>query len=64
MQRHFQAGEVIALDSNGFEIGTIRLPKEAGLLATNITFHDGYLYISESSKNEVWRIKVHKEAIK
>ncbi len=61
---HFQAGEIVVLDASGFHYGTIRLPKDAGTFTTNLTFHDGYLYITESSKNEVWRIKVKKEGLK
>lgn len=58
---HFQAGEIIVQDANGFSYGAIRLPEEAGTFTTNLTFQDGYLYVTESSKNEVWRIQV-KEA--
>jgi gluconolactonase len=57
---HFQAGEIVVLDASGFKYGTIRLPKDAGTFSTNLTFHNGYLYVTESSKNEVWRIKVKK----
>ncbi|MFC3041091.1 SMP-30/gluconolactonase/LRE family protein [Virgibacillus xinjiangensis] len=55
---HFQAGEIVVLDKDGFEIGTIRLPEKAGTFVTNLTFNNGYLYITESSRNEVWRLKV------
>lgn len=58
---HFQAGEIVVQDANGFTYGTIRLPEDAGTFTTNLAFHDGYLYITESSKNEVWRIKVNKK---
>ena len=61
---HFQAGEIVVLDASGFKYGTIRLPEDAGTFTTNLTFHNGYLYITESSKNEVWRIKVKKEGLK
>ncbi|WP_338472351.1 SMP-30/gluconolactonase/LRE family protein [Niallia sp. XMNu-256] len=60
---HFQAGEIVVLDANGFKYGTIRLPEDAGTFTTNLAFNDGYLYITESSKNEVWRIKVKKEGL-
>ncbi|PYF08471.1 SMP-30/gluconolactonase/LRE family protein [Ureibacillus chungkukjangi] len=56
---HFQAGEIVVVDSSGFDYGTIRLPEDAGTFVTNLAFHDGYLYITESLKNEVWRIKVN-----
>jgi gluconolactonase len=60
---HFQAGEIVVLDPSGFKYGTIRLPKDAETFTTNLTFHNGYLYVTESLKNEVWRIKVKKEGL-
>ncbi|MEH7096974.1 SMP-30/gluconolactonase/LRE family protein [Neobacillus vireti] len=60
---HFQAGEIVVQDPSGFKYGTIRLPESAGTFTTNLTFHDGYLYITESSKSEVWRIKVNKDGL-
>lgn len=60
---HFQAGEVVVLDADGFKYGTIRLPEDAGTFATNLAFYDGYLYVTESSKNEVWRIQVKKKGL-
>ncbi|MFJ7724764.1 SMP-30/gluconolactonase/LRE family protein [Neobacillus sp. NPDC097160] len=60
---HFQAGEIAVLDASGFKYGTIRLPEDAGTFTTNLAFHDGYLYVTESSKNVVWRIKVKKEGL-
>ncbi|WP_298827072.1 SMP-30/gluconolactonase/LRE family protein [uncultured Planococcus sp.] len=60
---HFQAGEIVVQDARGFSYGTIRLPEDAGTFTTNLTFHDGYLYITESSKNEVWRIQVKEDGV-
>lgn len=60
---HFQAGEIVVLDASGFKYGVIRLPAGAGTFVTNLTFHDGYLYVTESSKNEVWRIRVKTEGL-
>ncbi|MFP5108426.1 SMP-30/gluconolactonase/LRE family protein [Neobacillus sp. C211] len=60
---HFQAGEIVVLDASGFKYGTIRLPKDEGTFTTNLTFHNGYLYVTESSKNEVWRIEVKKDGL-
>jgi gluconolactonase len=54
---HFNAGEVVVVEPRGFTVGAIRLPPEAGLSVTNVAFHDGYLYITEANKNEVWRVK-------
>ena len=51
------------VDQNGFKYGAIKLPEDAGTFVTNLAFHDGYLYITESSKNEIWRIKVNKEGL-
>lgn len=60
---HYKAGEVLVIDPSGFKIGIIRLPEVAGTYSTNLAFHDGYLYVTESNKNEVWRIKVNKEGL-
>jgi len=60
---HFQAGEIVVLDKDGFKYGTIRLPQDAGTFVTNLTFRDGYLYVTESSKNEIWRIKVETKGL-
>ena len=60
---HFQAGEIVVLDANGFKYGTIRLPENAGTFVTNLAFHKGYLYVTESSKNEIWRIKVENKGL-
>ncbi|WP_255476448.1 SMP-30/gluconolactonase/LRE family protein [Geminicoccus flavidas] len=60
---HAGAGEVIVLDPDQFLIGTIALPPEAGRMPTNLAFHDGYLYVTEAGKNEVWRIAVKKQFV-
>lgn len=60
---HFQAGEIVVQDASGFSYGTIRLPESAGTFTTNLTFQDGYLYVTESSKNEVWRIPVKEDGL-
>lgn len=60
---HFQAGQIVVQDKDGFKYGTIRLPESAGTFTTNLAFYEGYLYITESSKNEVWRIKVNKKGL-
>lgn len=56
-QAHYMAGEVVIHDPAGFEIGVIKIPPEAGRATTNITFHNGYLYITEASRNDIWRVK-------
>lgn len=60
---HFQAGRVSIVDRNGFHYGSIPLPDSAGTFVTNLAFHDGYLYVTESSNNELWRIKVEKAGV-
>ena len=37
--------------------GIIKMPADGGRGTTNIAFHDGYLYVTEASRNEVWRVK-------
>jgi gluconolactonase len=54
---HYPAGEIVIHDRLGFEIGIIKMPPDAGLGTTNITFQNGYLYITEASRNEIWRVK-------
>jgi gluconolactonase len=54
---HYGAGEVLAFAPNGDYFGAIRLPGGAGKDPTNLAFHNGYLYITESEKGEIWRVK-------
>ena len=56
---HFRAGEVVVFDPQGFRYGSIRLPEGAGAMPTNLALHDGWLYITEAEKNEVWRLKTN-----
>ena len=53
---HYQAGEIAIQDPSGFPIGQIRMPPEAGRSTTNLAFRDGYLYVTEASRSEVWRV--------
>ena len=54
---HYGAGEVLVFAPNGDYYGAIRLPEGAGQEPTNLAFHNGYLYITESRKGEVWRVR-------
>lgn len=54
---HYMAGEVVVHNRFGFQVGLIKLPADAGMGTTNIVFRDGYLYITEALKNEVWRVQ-------
>jgi gluconolactonase len=56
-QAHYMAGEVVVHDKSGFLIGQIKLPADAGMGSTNIAFKDGYLYITEALKNDIWRVQ-------
>lgn len=56
-----EAGLVTVIDQNGYIYGDINLPKEAGMGATNLVLKDSYMYVTESFKSEVWRIKIKKE---
>ncbi len=58
---HFKAGEIMICDASGFRYGALRLPEKAGTFSTNMTIHSGYLYVTESSNNEIWRIKIKKD---
>ncbi len=55
---HYGAGEIAVFDEHGFPYGIIPLPKGAGSGTTNMAFKDGYLYVTESLNNVVWRIGV------
>jgi gluconolactonase len=55
---HYGAGEVAIFDSQGFPYGTIRLPTGTKAGTTNLAFRQGYLYVTESLGNEIWRLPV------
>lgn len=61
---HMGSGEIAAYDPQGFLIGTIRLPKDTGPLATNLAFRGQYLYVTEALVNDVvWRIRLKKNGL-
>lgn len=55
---HYRAGEVVVYDPNGFVLQTIRMPEGAGKWTTNVVLHDGYLYVTEAERDEIWRVAV------
>lgn len=59
---HYRAGEVVIYDRDGFVIETLKMPEGAGMGTTNVALHDGYLYITEALKNEIWRVAVKTKA--
>jgi gluconolactonase len=58
----YGAGQITVINNRGFVLGVIALPSEAGVGTTNVAIHKGYLYITEASKNEVWRVKIKADA--
>lgn len=54
----FFAGAVGIADTDGFVLGYLKLPAGAGRWTTNLTIHDGYLYVTEADKGEIWRTPV------
>lgn len=54
----FLHGAVGVTDTDGVVLGYIKLPPEAGKWTTNVAFHDGYLYVTEGAKGEIWRVAV------
>jgi gluconolactonase len=60
---HFQAGEVAIFNAQGLPYGTIQLPAGSGTFTTNLAIHEGYLYVTEASNNDVWRIAISKAAL-
>ncbi len=57
---NFRAGEVLAWDPAGRPLGSIRIPIPDGLMTTNITIRGEWLYITEASKGEIWRVRLTK----
>jgi len=55
---NFEAGEVLAFDSVGRSLGTIPVP--AGPRVTNLALRDDWLYVTEGSSGEVWRVRLLK----
>ncbi|MEY4762381.1 MAG: hypothetical protein RLZZ200_2237 [Pseudomonadota bacterium] len=53
---NFDAGEIIGFDPIGHAIGSFKVP--AGLRTTNLAIRDGWLYVTEGSSGEVWRVKL------
>lgn len=57
---NFGAGNVLVFDRVGRQIGDIRLPTSAGTMSTNIAIGTDYLYITEASKGEIWRVQLNR----
>jgi len=55
----YNAKSVFVINAENTVLGRITLPEEAGPGTTNVALHDGYLYITEARKNEVWRVKIN-----
>jgi gluconolactonase len=55
---NFDAGELLAFDSKGRALGTIPVP--AGPRVTNMALRDDWLYVTEGSSGEVWRVRLIK----
>ncbi len=53
---NFDAGEIIGFDPIGHPIGSFKVP--AGLRTTNLAIRDGWIYVTEGSSGEVWRVKL------
>lgn len=53
---NFGGGSIGLADLDGYPIGEIRLPPEAGTFVTNLTEHEGAYYLTEASKGEVWKL--------
>jgi gluconolactonase len=53
---NFNAGEVIAFDPQGRPLGSVRIP--GGPMTTNVVLRGEWLYVTEASRGEIWRIRV------
>lgn len=49
-------GEVLVFAPDGRMLGAVSLPEGAGHSVTNLAIGDGYLYITEAEKGEIYRI--------
>ncbi|MBN1239797.1 MAG: SMP-30/gluconolactonase/LRE family protein [Gammaproteobacteria bacterium] len=54
----FQGGAVDVIAPDGRPRGTLMLPDDAGTFVTNLAFHEGWLYVTEASVGEIWRVRV------
>lgn len=54
---NFGAGSVSVANNAAQVIGSIRLGDGAGMRTTNMVVHDGYLYITEADRGEIWRVR-------
>jgi gluconolactonase len=64
---YFDAGEVVVLTPKGKIIGSIKLPAGEGAFTTNVAFGGPdrtTLYITESEKNVIYRVKMNVRGLK
>jgi gluconolactonase len=54
----FNAGELAAFSPRGHALGRARLPPEAGIMTTNVTLRGEWLYVTEGSRGEIWRVRL------
>ncbi|MFM1886705.1 MAG: hypothetical protein RL026_1862 [Pseudomonadota bacterium] len=54
---NFNAGELLAFDAAGKPLGSIGIPG-GGLMTTNVAVRGGYLYATEASRGEIWRVRL------
>ncbi len=52
----FQGGAVQVFSADGYSMGRIELPEQAGTFVTNLAFGEEHLYITEASEGVVWRV--------
>lgn len=55
---NFGDGAIGVAGPTGRYLGRVELPPEAGKGTTNVTVHDGYLYITEALKGDIWRVRL------
>lgn len=61
---NYGEGAISIAGPTGQMIGKIRLPAGAGLGTTNMTVHDGALYITEALKGDIWRVPLKAGAVR
>lgn len=54
----FNGGGVGRADVDGYLRAPIRFGSNAGKMVTNVAIRDGWLYATEASKGEVWRVRI------
>jgi gluconolactonase len=59
----YNGSKVFVISPTGSVLSAIEMPDGGGPRVTNIILHDGFLYITEATNNEIWRVKTTAQAL-